>query len=172
LEEAQVDRLAMVVAEAEAEHIIGLTIFLLVRVKALVIQLEAAVAEDLDGMTQTYLAELDREAELHGFIALVLFMHLAVMLDRQHMIFTQEQEEAEDLTEVMLAVMELVELAHTQTVAVAAVDLVELGVTAVTAVHQAAITFQAPAGAAVAQEPMEAVMREVYTTEVVEEIIG
>jgi hypothetical protein len=109
---------------------------------------------------------------LHGFIAQERFMRLVVTLDHQQMIFTQEQEEAEDLTEVMLAVMELVELAHTQTEAVVAADLVELGETEVMAAHQAAITFLARAVAEVAQEPMAAVMREVYTTEVVEEIIG
>ena len=162
----------MVAAVAAAARITGLIIFLLVRVKVLVIQLEVAVEVGLDGTIQIYLAELDQEAALHGFIVLVLFMRLVVMLDHQIMIFTQEQEEAEDLTEVMLAVMELVELAHIATVAEAEAAAAALGETVVAVAHQAVTTIQARAVAEVAQELMAAVMLEVYMMEVEAEIIG
>jgi hypothetical protein len=167
--EVQEDMVEVVEVE---EHITGLIIFLLVRVKALVTQLELEVEVDLDGTIQIYLAELDREAALHGFIVLVLFMHLVVMLDHQIMIFTQEQGEAEDLTEVMLAVMEPVELAHIATVVEGAVVLVELGATAAAAAHRAVTIIRELEAAVVAEELMEAVMPEVYMMEVLAEIIG
>lgn len=161
----------MEVVEVE-EHITGLIIFLLVRVKALVIQLEVEVEVDLDGTIQMYLAELDREAALHGFIVLVLFMRPEEMLDHQHMIFTVELVEAEAIMEGTLEAMELVELAHIQTVVVAVAVLVERGATAVTAARRAVTTIQAPAVAEVAQELTAAVMLVIYTTAAAEEIIG
>jgi hypothetical protein len=172
LEEGQVDRLVMEVEVVEEAHITGLIIFLLVRVKALVTQLELEVEVVLDGTTQMYLAEPDLEVGLHGFIVLVLFMRLVAMLDHQHMIFTEAQAVAVVPMEVTPEAMALAELALIQTAEEEAVVLVELGATAVTAVHQAAITFQAREVAAVAQELMAAVMLEVYMMEVEAEIIG
>jgi hypothetical protein len=152
----------MAVAVAVEERTTGLIIFLLVRVKALVIQLEVAVAVDLDGTIQIYLVELDQEAALHGFIVLALFTHLVVMLDHQIMIFILEQEEAEDITEVMLAVMELAELAHIVTVAEAEVVAEALGETEVAVAHQAVTTIQVQEVAEVAEELMATAMLEVY----------
>ena len=159
------------VVEVEARTT-GLTILQCLRDSLLVIQLEVAVEAGLDGTIQIYLAEPDLEAELHGFIVLVLFMHLVVMLDHQIMIFTLEQEEAEDITEVMLAVMELAELAHIVTVAEAEVVAEALGETEVAVAHQAVTTIQVQEVAEVAEELMAAAMLEVYMTEALAEIIG
>jgi hypothetical protein len=112
-----------------------------------------------------YLAGLDQAEDLHGFLILVLFMHPAVMLDRRPMIFTQEQEEAEDLeareAEVILVVVALVELARTQTVAEVEADPEELSEAALLEEHQAATSTPAQAAEEVAE-----VLRDRVTLEV------